>query len=131
MATRTTKKPKEAAGVPVPAPTEPLSAPLSAAELHTRITTRAYEIFLARNGAPGDETSDWLTAEYEVCHSLLAPPPTAETSVPLTAAPKRKRSTPAKTTVSRSAPKSTKSLSGTPTQKTASAPRIRKRKETN
>jgi hypothetical protein len=30
------------------------------------IATRAYEIFLARNGEPGDPVSDWLQAEREL-----------------------------------------------------------------
>lgn len=31
-----------------------------------RIRARAYEIYEARNGAPGDPTSDWLQAEREL-----------------------------------------------------------------
>jgi Protein of unknown function (DUF2934) len=30
------------------------------------IRTRAYEIFVARAGAPGDEVQDWLRAEAEL-----------------------------------------------------------------
>ncbi|MGH9678563.1 MAG: DUF2934 domain-containing protein [Candidatus Acidiferrales bacterium] len=30
------------------------------------IRTRAYEIFVARAGAPGDEVQDWLQAEVEL-----------------------------------------------------------------
>ncbi|HEY1851839.1 MAG TPA: DUF2934 domain-containing protein [Candidatus Binataceae bacterium] len=30
------------------------------------IRLRAYEVFLARNGAQGDEVSDWLIAEREI-----------------------------------------------------------------
>lgn len=30
------------------------------------IRRRAYEIFLARNGGPGDHVSDWLQAEQEL-----------------------------------------------------------------
>jgi Protein of unknown function (DUF2934) len=30
------------------------------------IRERAYEVFLARAGAPGDEVSDWLIAESEI-----------------------------------------------------------------
>jgi hypothetical protein len=30
------------------------------------IRLRAYEVFLARAGAPGDEVSDWLAAEREI-----------------------------------------------------------------
>lgn len=31
-----------------------------------RIRIRAYEIFLARNGGPGDPTADWCQAEREL-----------------------------------------------------------------
>lgn len=31
-----------------------------------RIRIRAYEIFLARNGGPGDATADWCQAEREL-----------------------------------------------------------------
>jgi hypothetical protein len=30
------------------------------------VARRAYEIYLSRNGAPGDPVSDWLTAEAEL-----------------------------------------------------------------
>lgn len=30
------------------------------------IRLRAYEIFVARAGAPGDEVQDWLQAEHEL-----------------------------------------------------------------
>lgn len=33
---------------------------------HADIAARAYEIFLARNGAEGDPTADWLQAEREL-----------------------------------------------------------------
>lgn len=33
---------------------------------HQQIEQRAFEIFLARNGAPGDAHSDWLQAEREL-----------------------------------------------------------------
>ena len=33
---------------------------------HEEISKRAYEIFLERNGAPGDPHSDWLRAEAEL-----------------------------------------------------------------
>jgi hypothetical protein len=35
-------------------------------ELEQRIRERAYEIYLARGGAPGKELEDWLQAEHEV-----------------------------------------------------------------
>ena len=31
------------------------------------IRRRAYEIYLSRNGAPGNDIEDWLRAEREVC----------------------------------------------------------------
>lgn len=31
-----------------------------------QIRQRAFEIYLSRNGAPGDETQDWLQAENEL-----------------------------------------------------------------
>ncbi len=36
------------------------------ARLEDEIRRRAYEIYLERNGSPGDECQDWLTAEREV-----------------------------------------------------------------
>lgn len=33
---------------------------------HEQIAKRAREIFLARGGAPGNETDDWLQAEREL-----------------------------------------------------------------
>ena len=38
----------------------------SAAPSAEMIRQRAYELFLARDGAAGDELSDWLTAEREM-----------------------------------------------------------------
>ena len=32
-------------------------------EIQEAIRLKAYELFLERNGAPGDELEDWLTAE--------------------------------------------------------------------
>ncbi len=32
-----------------------------------KIRTRAYELFIERRGGPGDEMSDWLKAEAEIC----------------------------------------------------------------
>ena len=40
------------------------SALSSARQQEIRI--RAYEIYIARNGQPGDELSDWLQAEREI-----------------------------------------------------------------
>lgn len=36
------------------------------ASLHERIRRRAFEVFLARAGGPGDALSDWLEAERQV-----------------------------------------------------------------
>lgn len=33
---------------------------------HEEIRIRAYEIYIARDGQPGDELSDWLQAEREI-----------------------------------------------------------------
>jgi Protein of unknown function (DUF2934) len=33
---------------------------------HEQIELRAYEIYLERNGAPGDPLADWVRAEHEV-----------------------------------------------------------------
>ena len=33
---------------------------------HEQVALRAYEIYLERNGAPGDPHSDWLRAEAEL-----------------------------------------------------------------
>jgi hypothetical protein len=35
-------------------------------EMDERIRKRAYEIYLARGGAPGRELDDWLQAEQEI-----------------------------------------------------------------
>ena len=36
------------------------------APTHEEIALRAYQIYLERNGAPGDSHSDWLRAEAEL-----------------------------------------------------------------
>ncbi len=33
---------------------------------HNQIASRAYEIYLARGGRPGDALGDWLAAEHEL-----------------------------------------------------------------
>lgn len=48
------KKPAVSAASAPPDPTD------------TEIARRAYEIFLARNGEPGDALADWLQAEEEL-----------------------------------------------------------------
>lgn len=47
--------------------TEPASASFSPESLQTRIARRAYELYLQRDTTGGDEVSDWLKAEAEVC----------------------------------------------------------------
>ncbi|MFH0980010.1 MAG: DUF2934 domain-containing protein [Planctomycetota bacterium] len=45
----------------------PLFKPAEQAKLREeRIRQRAYELYLARGGVPGDELRDWLQAEGEV-----------------------------------------------------------------
>jgi DUF2934 family protein len=69
---------------------------------HQEISRRAYEIYLERNGLPGDELDDWLRAERELQKVALftrdwnrlqhrvAPIPNVEIAVPN--ADERKRS---------------------------------------
>jgi hypothetical protein len=55
-----TKKPTSVSGQPVDGAT-------TTAELnHDVIRCRAYEIYLGRNGGPGDHLSDWNQAEREL-----------------------------------------------------------------
>jgi len=61
---------------------------------HQEIRRRAYEIYLERNGLPGDELDDWLRAERELqkitlftrdwnrLHDQVAPIPNVEITVP-------------------------------------------------
>ena len=115
MPTRSTAKKKVADAPEILAP----SAPLSPEELQTKIAARAYEIYLARNGSPGDATSDWLMAEHEICSSLTASLPYADNVVPITSVKsKPKRTSSTKSTARRSS-----------TQKTTSQTRTRKQKE--
>jgi hypothetical protein len=44
----------------------PEPAPRERAISEEEIRMRAYEIYLERNGAPGDKVDDWLRAEREV-----------------------------------------------------------------
>jgi len=55
-------------GRPEPKPAEILrgETPLSPLTLEERIRARAYEIYQARRGGPGDAISDWLQAEREL-----------------------------------------------------------------
>jgi hypothetical protein len=54
---------------PVPASTGPAQAaatPARTGPTHEQIARRAYEIFLARAGQPGNPEQDWLQAEREL-----------------------------------------------------------------
>lgn len=42
------------------------------APTHQRIEKRAYELYLARGGQPGNEQDDWLRAERELTDALMA-----------------------------------------------------------
>ena len=65
---RNTPKAASALRVPKPRATKSTKAPEVPATLlsDSDIATRAYEIFKARNGEPGDPISDWLQAEREL-----------------------------------------------------------------
>ncbi|MBS1786371.1 MAG: DUF2934 domain-containing protein [Acidobacteria bacterium] len=115
MATRTTTKKKVADEPELLVP----SVPLSPEELQTKIAARAFEIYLARNGSPGDATSDWLMAEHEICGALTASTPYADNVVPITSVKSKTKRT--------SSTKSTPRRSSTP--KTTSQTRTRKQKE--
>ena len=39
-------------------------------EIHQAISLKAYELYLQRNGAPGDEKEDWLKAQKIVLQSM-------------------------------------------------------------
>ncbi len=65
-----------------PSPSTPITAapskqPHSANTLvtHDCICKRAHELYLARNGGPGDAASDWCRAEKELCEACDQPPP--------------------------------------------------------
>ncbi len=52
---------------PAPVPVaEEAGKTVGEARLEEEIRLRAYEIYLQRNGSPGDEHQDWLIAEREV-----------------------------------------------------------------
>lgn len=49
---------------------------------HDCIRKRAYELFLARNGGPGDAASDWCRAERELREACdHAPPESIDPSI--------------------------------------------------
>ena len=45
---------------------------------HEQIAERAYQIYLERGDAPGDEMSDWVRAEHELSAREVAERPPAE-----------------------------------------------------
>jgi len=49
-----------------PVAKKPQSANIDGTNLDEEIRRRAYELFLQRNGAPGDPAADWIVAEREV-----------------------------------------------------------------
>ena len=61
------KKKASGSTVPTAAPAfEEIRKTLQDTRLEDEIRRRAYEIYLARNGSPGDEGQDWFIAEREV-----------------------------------------------------------------
>jgi hypothetical protein len=52
----------------------PVAKPaLDPVRIHEEIQSRAFEIFLARNGAPGDPLADWVRAEREIAAKYGVP----------------------------------------------------------
>jgi len=65
--TSTRKKKAVSAIAPVMPPSVGnFSETLQTARLEEEIRQRAYELYLERNGSPGDQNQDWLVAEREV-----------------------------------------------------------------
>lgn len=65
-----------------PSPSAPITAappqqpnPVETKVTHDCICKRAHELFLARNGGPGDAASDWCQAEKELCEACDQAPP--------------------------------------------------------
>jgi len=52
-----------------PAPVEKKSKSKPQLSVQEQIALRAYEIYLQRNGAPGDPMQDWVRAEQEILAS--------------------------------------------------------------
>lgn len=69
MARNTANKqtPQAPTGMPARAPNaEPATAASRNNPTHEQIARRAYEIFLARGGTPGNPEQDWFQAEREL-----------------------------------------------------------------
>ncbi len=60
----TNRRKKNTASVPAPGAEANVSA--QSASLEDEIRRRAYQIYLERNGSPGNEQQDWLAAEREI-----------------------------------------------------------------
>ena len=56
----------QATGVKTASTMEPPKQSLHTQPMTEQIRQRAYEIYVSRNGAPGDEVQDWLQAEREL-----------------------------------------------------------------
>jgi hypothetical protein len=56
----------QATGVKTASMTEPPKQALQTQPTPEQIRGRAYEIYVSRNGAPGEEVQDWLQAEREL-----------------------------------------------------------------
>jgi hypothetical protein len=52
---------------------------------YEQIQARAYEIFLGRGGARGDELQDWLQAESELASRRKSPAKSSKTARPVKA----------------------------------------------
>jgi hypothetical protein len=61
---------------PRPPAVKPAAAPVMADPTDEQIRVRAYEIYLRRGGAPGDQFGDWLLAKSELIAEMavVAPP---------------------------------------------------------
>jgi hypothetical protein len=105
------------------------SLSIDAARVQQMVSMRAYELYLGRAGAPGNEVEDWLQAEAEILLLLLA-----EQSEPLELTPSLIATEPAPIPPVETAPKRSKrssiSKTGKP-EKDASAggPQLEKKPE--
>ncbi|MBL8877951.1 MAG: DUF2934 domain-containing protein [Phycisphaerales bacterium] len=63
---KTSESAKTTASSASPRGTSAADSPKTMGPTHDEIAVRAYEIFLARNGAPGDPMIDWMQAEREL-----------------------------------------------------------------
>jgi hypothetical protein len=69
----TPRRTRKAASIQPPVPPSVETQQTSSnGNLEEQIRRRAYEIFLERGSAPGDESEDWLVAEREVLSRAAA-----------------------------------------------------------